>query len=67
MITKVKYNMINKYNFMTVEEAAKILKVAKITIYRYIKARQLVAYKIGKEFRIKQSGLDKFLKTKKTK
>lgn len=52
---------------MTVEETAKILKVAKITIYRYIQAGQLEAYKIGKEYRIKQAELDRFLKSKKKK
>ncbi|MEI8143197.1 MAG: helix-turn-helix domain-containing protein [Candidatus Berkelbacteria bacterium] len=50
-----------KYEFLTVEETAKILKVTKMTIYRYIKAGKLTAYKVGKDFRINKEEFDKFL------
>lgn len=43
------------------EELAEKLRVNIMTIYRYIKARKLGAYKIGKEFRIDKSEFDKFL------
>jgi len=33
-----------------------------MTIYRYIKAKKLMAYKIGKEFRIEKREFDDFLK-----
>ncbi len=49
------------YEFLTVEETAKILKVTKMTIYRYIKAGKLTAYKVGKDFRINKSEFDKFI------
>lgn len=32
-----------------------------MTIYRYIKARKIEAYKIGKEFRIEKKEFEKFL------
>lgn len=54
------------YEFLTVEEIAKILKVTKMTIYRYIKAGKLTAYKIGKDFRISKETLDNFLKQART-
>lgn len=46
---------------LTVVQVAKLLKVSKMTIYRYIKAGKLVAIKAGRDFRIKQSDYDKFL------
>jgi len=38
-----------------------------MTIYRYIKAGKLKAYKIGKEFRIDKTEFIKFLNSVKTK
>lgn len=54
------------YEFLTVEEVAKILKVNKMTIYRYIKAGKITAYKVGKDFRIKKGEFERFLNTIKT-
>ncbi len=54
-------------NFYTAEELAKELKVNIMTIYRYIKAKKLKAYKIGKEFRIDKQEFNKFLNKVKTK
>ncbi len=50
-----------KYEFLTVEEVANILKVTKMTIYRYVKAGKIRAYKVGKDFRINKEEFDKFL------
>ena len=47
--------------FYTTEELAKELRVNIMTIYRYIKAGKLKAYKIGKEFRIDEKEFNKFL------
>jgi excisionase family DNA binding protein len=38
-----------------------------MTIYRYIKAGRLKAYKLGREFRIEKSEFDAFLKKVSTK
>ncbi len=38
-----------------------------MTIYRYIKAGKIKAYKIGKEFRIEKKEFDNFLDRVKTK
>jgi len=52
--------MTNK-EFYLVEELAKRLRVCNMTIYRYIKAGKIKAYKIGKEFRIDSKEFNKFL------
>lgn len=52
---------------LTVIQVAKILKVSKMTVYRYIKASKLVAIKAGRDFRIKKSEFDKFLERNKNK
>ena len=59
-------NMENK-EFMTAQETADILRVNIMTIYRYIKAGKITAYKIGKEFRIEKKEFERFLDRVKTK
>jgi len=53
--------------FYLVEELAEKLRVSNMTIYRYIKAGKLKAYKIGKEFRIDKAEFNNFLNKVKTK
>ena len=53
--------------FYTAEELAEKLRVNIMTIYRYIKAGKLKAYKIGKEFRIPKKEFNQFLDKVKTK
>ena len=55
-----------KKDFYTAQELADTLGVNIMTIYRYIKAGKLTAYKIGKEFRITKKDFDKFLLKVKT-
>ena len=59
--------MAEQKEFYTAEELAKKLMVNIMTIYRYIKAGKLKAYKIGKEFRIKKKEFNNFLNKVKTK
>ena len=47
--------------FFRVEELAEKLDVNVMTIYRYIKAGKLKAYKIGKEYRIDHTEFQRFL------
>ena len=56
-----------KQEFLTAEEVAEMLKVNIMTIYRYIKAGKIQAYKLGKNFRIEQQEFDRFLSSLKTK
>lgn len=53
--------------FYLAEELAEKLRVNVMTIYRYIKAKKLKAYKIGKEYRIDKKEFDRFLNSVKTK
>ena len=56
-----------KDKFYKAEDLAKLLKVNIMTIYRYIKAGRLKAYKIGREFRIDKVEFQRFLDSVKTK
>jgi len=57
--------MTNK-EFYLVEELSKRLRVCNMTVYRYIKAGKIKAYKIGKEFRIDNKEFNNFLEKVKT-
>ncbi len=52
-----------KDQYYSIDEVAKILKVAYLTVYRWIQAKKLNAIKAGKQYRIKKSDLDKFTKS----
>ena len=43
---------------------AQMLRVAYLTVYRWVRAEKLEAEKAGKQYRIKKSDLDKFLEKK---
>jgi excisionase family DNA binding protein len=47
--------------FYTAQELAEKLQVNIMTIYRYIKAGKIKAYKMGKEFRIDNAEFKNFL------
>jgi len=58
--------MTEKKDFYRAEELASKLDVNVMTIYRYIKAGKLKAYKFGKEFRIDETEFSAFLEKSKT-
>lgn len=49
--------------FMTIKEVAELLQLNKMTIYRYVKAGKIEAYRVGKDLRIKRDDFEKFLET----
>jgi excisionase family DNA binding protein len=53
--------------FYKAEDLAEKLDVNIMTIYRYIKAGRLKAYKLGREFRIDRVEFEKFLNRVSTK
>jgi len=53
-------NMTDK-QYYTIEEVAKMLKVAYLTVYRWIQSGKLVAFKAGKQYRVKKADLDRFI------
>jgi len=48
--------------FLTIQDVAKKLRVSERSVMRYIKAKKLVASKMG-QWRIKESDLERFFKT----
>lgn len=60
-------NTMREQEFYTAQELADKLRVNIMTIYRYIDAGKLKAYKLGKEFRIDKTEFARFLEKAKTK
>lgn len=54
-------------DFYTARDLADKLSVNIMTIYRYIDAKKLKAYKIGKEYRIGKNEFEAFLRRVSTK
>ena len=54
-------DLVKRSQLLTIEEVAQALKVSKMTIYRYIKAKKLPAYKLEQELRVKEEDLQNFL------
>ena len=46
---------------LTVKEVAKYLKMCQITIYRLAKAGKIPAFKVGGDWRFKQSSIEKWI------
>ena len=54
-----------KEQYYTIEEVAKTLRVAYLTVYRCIQSGKLISLKAGKQYRIKKTDLDTFLSASK--
>jgi len=54
-----------KENYYTIQEVADTLKVAYLTVYRWIQNNRIQAYKMGKQYRISDDELNKFIKNSK--
>ena len=52
--------------FFTPSEVALELRLNLLTIYKYIRNKKLLAIKFGRNYRIEQKDLDKFIKSNKT-
>jgi excisionase family DNA binding protein len=50
--------------YLTLPEVAERLKVSRRTVYRWIKAGELSAYKFANEYRITESDLKDFLEAR---
>ena len=48
--------------YYSIEEVSKTLKVAYLTVYRWVQTKKLVALKAGKQYRITKEDLDTFLR-----
>ena len=54
-----------KDNYYTIQEVADTLKVAYLTVYRWIQDSRIQAYKMGKQYRFSESELSRFIKNSK--
>ncbi len=52
--------------FYTVKELADRLKVRDVTVIDWIRKRQLRAYKMGREYRIRKIDFEEFLEKRRT-
>jgi len=49
--------------YYSIEEVSKTLKVAYLTVYRWIQSKKISALKIGRQYRISKTDLDKFIES----
>lgn len=53
-------------DLLTAKEISTRYKVSYITVFRWIKAGKLPAFKVGKQYRVKQEDLDIFIEESKS-
>lgn len=51
--------------YYSIEEVAKTLKVAYLTVYRWVRANKLNAVKAGKQYRVSKKELELFINNRK--
>jgi putative molybdopterin biosynthesis protein len=51
---------------LTIKEVAQILKVKPLTVYNWVKAGKLRAYKLGRIYRVAEKDLEVFLSSSST-
>ena len=52
---------------LTVAEVAATMRVSNMTVYRLIKSGDLAALRVGKNYRIRESDVDRYLATRSVK
>ena len=57
----------NNEEYLTPGQIAERLQLNILTIYSYIREKQLPAFKLGRSYRIRKSDLNTFLRSKRTK
>lgn len=66
MITNDNIDSMKKEDVVyTSKEIAEMFKVTYLTVFRWIKSGKLKAFKVGKQYRIKQVDLDYFMQESK--
>jgi len=58
-------NIINE-NYISIEDAALFLNIKPVTLRKWIKEKNVPAYKIGKQWKFKQSELEEWVKSGKS-
>jgi excisionase family DNA binding protein len=52
---------VGSVSLLTVAEVANMMRVSNMTIYRLIKSGQLSAIRVGKNYRIRRTDVDRYL------
>lgn len=55
-------NRVPKTDLMTAAETCRYLKITQRTLYRYLRSRQIPAFKLGKEWRFVRSDLEQWIR-----
>lgn len=53
--------------YYSIKEVAELLKVAYLTVYRWIQAGKVPAYQVGKQYRVKKVDYEAYIKSNKVK
>ena len=51
--------------FYNVDDVCKLLRVSKITVYRWLKSKKLIGYKVGRAYLFKKADIERFLEQNK--
>lgn len=51
--------------FYNIDDICKLFRVSKITVYRWLKAKKIIGYKMGKAYLFKKADIDKFIEESK--
>lgn len=52
-------------DFYKIEDVCKLFRISRITAYRWVKAKKLKGYKVGKAFLFKKTDIDKLIEDSK--
>jgi excisionase family DNA binding protein len=63
-IGSVEGNEMNEFQYMTVKEVARYLRLAEITIYRLAEKKDLPGYKAGRLWRFIKNEIDDWLRSR---
>ena len=47
--------------FYNIDDICKLFRVSKITVYRWLKAKKITGYKVGRAYLFKKADIDKFI------
>jgi excisionase family DNA binding protein len=51
--------------FYNIDDICRLFRVSKITVYRWLKAKKIIGYKMGKAYLFKKADIDKFIEESK--
>lgn len=57
--------MMKDEKFYNVDDVCQLLRVSKITVYRWLKSKKLIGYKIGRAYLFKKTDIENFLEQSK--